>query len=270
MLNKITVPITLNTLQLKISIITVCKNSERYLQETITSVQEQTYDAIEYIIVDGISTDSTLEIVKHNRQTVDILISEADSGMYDAINKGLRVASGDYILVLNSDDVLASKNVIAKVVDQIGKRRLDYYYGNMVKLTDGKCKNVKLFPVSAKKLLLSTHGTFVPHPCFFVSKSLNETLAGYSLDYKYASDFDYILRALKSENVKGSYLNNYITKFRIHENSITASGKIDLERKEILLKHGYYKYSYLTRSFYYYRLWLYYKIINLGHLYKAG
>ena len=262
--------VILKTPQLKISIITVCKNSERYLQETITSVQEQTYDAIEYIIVDGISTDGTLEIVKRNMQAVDIFISETDSGMYDAINKGLKLASGAYILILNSDDVLASNDVIAKVAEEIGKTKLDYYYGNMVKLTDGKCRNVKLFSVSPRQLLLSTHGTFVPHPCFFVSKNLNRTLQGYRLDYKYASDYDYILRALKCENVKGAYLNKYITKFRLHETSITASGKIDLERKEILKKHGYYKYSYLTRSYYYYRLWLYYKIINLGHLYKAG
>lgn len=256
--------------QLKISIITVCKNSERYLQATIASVQEQTYNDIEYIIVDGISTDDTPQIIKHNMHAVDVFISEADSGMYDAINKGLKAAKGDYILILNSDDVLASKTVIAEVVEQIKKNRLDYYYGNIIKLTNAQCKNVKLFNVSHKELLLSTHGTFVPHPCFFISKKLNKALGGYHLEHRYASDYDYILRALKSKNVKGAYLNNYITKFRIHENSITASGKIDAERKEILRKHGYHKYSYLKRLYYYYRLWVYYKIINLGHSYKAA
>ena len=253
---------------LKITIITVCKNSESFLAETIESVINQTYSNIEYIIIDGKSDDHTADIIKHYATRITSWISEEDKGMYDAINKGLAKASGDYILILNSDDVLATSKTISQAVEQINKERLDYYHGNMIKLKDGKFKKVKLFPSTFKQLLLSTHGTFVPHPCFVISKELNNLLEGYDLKYKYASDYDYILRALSVSKRKGKYIDIYISKFRIHDMSITASGKIDSERKEILKQHGYFLFSYFTRLYFYYTLWIYYKIINLGQHYK--
>lgn len=255
---------------LRITIITVCKNSGLFLSETINSVLNQTYRDIQYIIVDGNSTDDTLNIIKQYSAGIAAWISEDDEGMYDAINKGLKLATGDYILILNSDDVLFANNTIEDVVSEMAKGRLDYYYGSMIKLMDGKSKRVKLFNVNFKQLLLSTHGTFAPHPCFFISTELNKKLGGYSLTYKYASDYDYILRALSSHGVRGGHVDLFITKFRIHNNSITASGKIDEERKDILLQHGYYKEPYLIRLCAYYSLWIYYKIINLKQSYKVG
>ncbi len=248
---------------LKISIITVCKNSEQFLNETIGSIISQTYQDIQYIVIDGNSTDSTVDIIKKYADKISYWVSEEDGGMYDAINKGLKMATGDYILVLNSDDVLASDNIIQTIAEEIQKDRLDYYYGNIIKLKENTNKKVKLFPVSFRQLLFSTHGTFVPHPCFFISNKLNQLLGGYNLNFKYASDYDYILRVLNTKGAMGKYLDVYVTKFRIHNNSITASGKIDEERKKILLQHGYYQQPYLKRTFYYYLLWVYYKIINL-------
>jgi glycosyltransferase involved in cell wall biosynthesis len=255
---------------LKISIITVCHNSEQYLSETIDSVARQTYPHIEYIVIDGNSTDNTIEIIKENERHIFKWLSEPDSCMYDAINKGLKLATGDYILVLNSDDKLASENIIEKAVIEIKKQRLDYYYGNMYKSLDGKLKKVRLFQVSFKELLLSTHGTFASHPTFFISASLNKALDNYDLKYKYASDYDYILRALATKGKKGKHLNLYISKFRIHENSITSSGKIESERQKILIQHRYHQYPIIIRWIYYYSLWIYYKLINLGHRFQAG
>lgn len=249
---------------LKFTVITVCKNSERFLNETIESVLNQSYPNIEYLIIDGQSTDGTLEIIRKHSSGISNWLSEEDHGMYDAINKGLKLSTGDYILILNSDDVLADKDVLSKVAKQIGEERMDYYYGNLIKLKEGKCKKVKLFPVTFQQLLLSTHGTFAPHPCFFISSKLNKKIGGYDQKYKYASDYHYILRALFNEGTKGKYLNIYITKFRIHDNSITASGKIDSERKKILTQYGYFQQPYLKRVFSYYTLWIYYKIINIG------
>ena len=253
-----------------ITIITVCKNSEQYLTETIESVLNQTYPKIQYIIIDGNSTDKTQDIIKHYSRDIDIYFSEPDTGMYDAINKGLKLATGDYILILNSDDVLATNTTIENAVNIISREHLDFYHGDMIKLKDGKNKGVKLFPVTFKQLLLSTHCTFAPHPCFFISSSLNKKLRGYNLEYKYASDYDYILRALASKGSKGKHLDLYISKFRIHDNSISASGKIDEERKKILVQHGYYQQPYIIRMSFYFTLWIYYKIINLGQNYKAG
>jgi hypothetical protein len=93
-------------------------------------------------------------------------------------------------------------------------------------------------------------------------------LEGYNPEYKFASDYDYILRALKNTGSKGLYVNIFTTVFRIHENSITASGKINDERKKILQQHGYYLLPRITRLYYYYTLWIYYKIINLPYSYK--
>jgi glycosyltransferase involved in cell wall biosynthesis len=250
------------------SIVTVCKNSAQFLDETITSVLNQNYPNIEYIIIDGNSTDNTLDIIKQYSEKIAIWISEDDEGMYHAINKGLKFATGDYILILNSDDTLADRNVIKNVVKEISNKRLSYYYGNIMKRKEGKVKKVKLFPVSYKKLLYSTHGTFVPHPCFFISSKMNSILEGYDSEYKYASDYDYILRALKNDDKKGLHLNIFTTIFRMHENSITASGKINDERKRILQKHGYYLLPRISRLFFYYILWIYYKIINLPYYYK--
>ena len=255
---------------LKITVITVCKNSEHFITETIESVINQTYKSIEYIIIDGNSTDNTVDIIKRYSPMIHTWISETDDGMYFAINKGLNLATGDYILILNSDDVLVSKDTIKKVVDCINEERLDFYHGNLIKSKAGKHKKVKLFPVTYKQLLLSTHCTFAPHPCFFISAGLNKILGGYDQQYKYASDYDYILKAFVTKGSRGKYIDIFISNFRIHDNSISASGKITTERKNILVRHGYYKYSYLVRVFFYYTLWIYYKIINLGHRYKSA
>jgi glycosyltransferase involved in cell wall biosynthesis len=259
-----------NAEDLKITIITVCKNSEGFLDETIKSVINQTYKNVQYIIIDGNSTDGTVEIIKKHSARISFWLSEEDGGMYNAINKGLKHSTGNYILILNSDDVLASDETVKNVVRQIENERLDYYYGNIIKSKNGKDKKVKLFPVSFKQLLLSTHGTFVPHPCFLISAELNNKLNGYDQQYKYASDYDYILRALSAPGSKGKYIDGYISKFRIHENSITAGGNIDIERKTIIQRHGYFQYNYFSRWASYYTLWIYYKLINLGQGYKEA
>jgi glycosyltransferase involved in cell wall biosynthesis len=251
-------------MKIKISIITVCRNSALFLEETIKSVISQTYPDIEYIIIDGKSTDATIEIIKKYSSYLSNWISEKDNSMYDAINKGLKIATGDYILILNSDDKLADELVIQKVVTQMEKQKFDYYYGNIIKLKNDKPIYVKLFQVNYWQLLYSTHGNFVHHPCFFISAKLNQQLGGYDLQYKYASDYDYILRALNTKNATGKHIPVYTTVFRIHENSITASGKLDKERKAILFSQGYYKLSKLKRVVNFYILWGYYKMINLN------
>ena len=131
-----------------------------------------------------------------------------------------------------------------------------------------RCKKVKLFNVNYQQLLYSTHGTFTPHPCFFISAALNEKIGGYNAVYCFASDYDYILRALSVPGVKGRYMNIYISRFRIHDASITASGKIEQDRQAILKQHRYTAKPYLLRLLFYYSLWMYYKIINAGHRYN--
>lgn len=254
----------------KITIITVCRNSEKFLAETINSIISQTYQNIEHIVIDGASTDSTLDIIKKYSAHIKNWISEADNGMYEAMNKGLDLASGDYILILNSDDLLANNNTIGDAVFLLGNDRPDYFYGNLIKFKEDKYRKVKLFPVTFKQLLFSTHLTFVPHPCFFISAKLNQLLGGYNSTYKNVSDYDYVLRALSEKRSRGRYLNMYISKFRLHEEStyITNAERIYKERMRVLTTYGYFNEPYFKRVFVYYSLWAYYKIINLGNYYK--
>ena len=252
-----------------ISIITVCYNSERYIEETIRSVINQTYGAIEYIVVDGASEDNTIKIIQKYTDKIAKFVSEPDKGMYEAINKGLQMCTGDYILILNSDDVLNNTDTITEVVNKMYPEHLDYYYGNIVKVMGDQSRLVRLFNVNYKWLLYSTHSTFVPHPCLFVSAGLNHKLGGYNTKYKYASDYDYILRALITSHNKGKHLNLPVTRFRVHDQSISASGKITPERLKVLEEHGYFKIPAFIRRISYISIWIFYKMINTGNGYRA-
>ncbi|GAI84603.1 unnamed protein product, partial [marine sediment metagenome] len=115
---------------MKVSIITVTYNSARYLQNAIQSVSHQDYPHIEYIVIDGGSTDETLAIVEQNTYCITKWISEKDNGMYDAINKGMKMATGDVIGILNSDDMLASKDIITKIVAAFKEKEVDSIFGD--------------------------------------------------------------------------------------------------------------------------------------------
>ena len=116
---------------MKVSIITVCFNSEKYIQTAIESVLNQNYDDIEYIIIDGGSTDSTIEIIKSYKDKITTFISEPDKGIYDAMNKGLKLASGEIIATLNSDDLYIDNTILSTVVDSFNKNKCEIVYGDL-------------------------------------------------------------------------------------------------------------------------------------------
>jgi glycosyltransferase involved in cell wall biosynthesis len=250
---------------MKISIITVCYNSASFLEYTIRSVVGQTYSNWEYIIIDGNSTDDTVHIIKKYEKFIHYWESSEDSGMYDAINKGIAKAKGDYYLVLNSDDFLFAPTSLESAVKYLSKTKPMMAYGNLVKQAGSMQKKVRLFAVDYHRLLFSNHGTFVPHPTLFVSSKLHSQLKSYSGNFKYAADYDYILRALKLSGKECVYIPVYISVFRMHQGSITSSGKIDSERLVIIREHQYYSYSYMRRSVMFILLWTYYKLININH-----
>lgn len=246
---------------MKVSIITVTYNSEPYLEETIKSVLSQNYENIEYIIVDGISTDNTLEIINKYRAYIDNVIVEKDKSMYDAINKGLKISTGDIIAILNSDDMIADNNVISKIVDVMSDVNISGCYSNVINLYDNKKINKRVFNIGFNDYLISGKGTFIPHTSLYLKRSVFEKVGLYNLDYKYAADYDFIIRVLNKYKLK--HIDEYLFLFRRHSGSITASGKIKEER-ELINKF------YLRNFNYYYRikrffLWFKYYIKNISY-----
>ncbi len=248
---------------LKFSIITVVYNGEQFIEETINSVLSQSYQNIEYIIIDGASTDKSVEIIEKYRDKLYYYISERDSGMYDAINKGIAKATGDYILILNSDDYLNGSQIIEQINNKIAKAKYDFFYCNILRKKEDVYREIKLKKYTLQQLLCSEHCTFIPHPSFFISMHfIKKQNLKYNLQFKYASDFEYILNTIDKSQENYCHLPIFSTVFREHPNSITSSGKINSERLQILENWGLYKMSFIKRMFLYYKNWIAYKLIN--------
>jgi glycosyltransferase involved in cell wall biosynthesis len=251
-----------------ISIITVVYNGEKYLEETIQSIINQTYDNIEYIVIDGGSIDGTIDIIKKYEDRIDYWVSEQDKCMYDGINKGIRLAMGQIIANQNSDDYYCDERVISDVIKFFCRDNIDGIYGNIIKYDENKniFKNVKVSQVNYKQLLLSRHCTFVPPPAFFLKKTCYKELEYFDITYRYASDFDLILKAIKKYDIL--HFDRFVSIFRLHDMSITSSGKIDSERLQVLSKNNIEDYSFFDKIFVYYFGWIKYKIINGLEKYK--
>ena len=193
---------------MKVSIITVCFNSEKTIQSTIESVisQKKNYSDIEYIIIDGGSTDSTKSIIDSYEDSIDYVVSEQDDGIYDAMNKGLSLASGDIVGFLNSDDFYSDEQVIQHVVKTFEKNDVDCVYGDLKYVSQKNEKLVTRDWVSSSFLPGGfLKGWHPPHPTFFVKRSIYEKYGGYDLRYKIASDFDLMYRMLEKHMIRSTY-----------------------------------------------------------------
>jgi glycosyltransferase involved in cell wall biosynthesis len=246
-----------------ISIITVCYNSDKTIEETILSVINQDYPAIEYIIIDGGSTDKTLDIIQKYKSQISFWQSEPDKNMYDALNKGLKKVRGDIWMALNSDDYLANDTVLSAVAQSYSQFGTQYgaYYGDILKKEAHTFRKISLFPINYKLLLASEHCSFMPQPSTFLIRDVIAQVGLFDLSYRYASDYDYFLRVTKAYKVK--HISNVTTVFRDHETSITnrLAEKMNEERLKII---GHYqKQTPIVLSFLYkYLSWGYYLFIN--------
>lgn len=198
---------------MKISIITVCFNSEKTIKDTIESVLSQSYNNYEYIIVDGKSTDNTLDIVKKYEKKFKgklKYISEKDRGLYDAMNKGIKMATGDIIGIINSDDVIASKDIFKKVVNAFLNNKCDGVYSNLVMKDENLDKTVRY--IRSKKGNYKI-GWFPPHPTLYLSKNVYNKYGYFDTKYRIAADYDFMLRIMKN-NVSLIYCNDIFTIMR--------------------------------------------------------
>lgn len=254
--------------KIKFSIITVTYNSERYLERTIKSVLEQTYPNIEYIIVDGLSKDGTVNIVERYKDKIAHFISEKDKNMYDAINKGMLLATGDYIAILNSDDFYLDNTVLAKLADGISiNPGYAGYYTNLVKFDENEnvIRKRRGFQVNYTELLLSTKLTFVGHGTLFISSKCINKVGEYDYNnFSAAADYDFVLRCFKTQSFK--YLNIDLMGFRTHPESITATGRIEEEKRRLLEKHNYFDIPLIRRKVGFYLLWAKFIMLNANNL----
>ncbi len=197
---------------IKVSIITAAYNSGRTIGDTIASVQHQDYLNIEHIIVDGASKDDTMEVIRLSGHKGP-LISEPDKGIYDAMNKGIKMATGEIVGILNSDDHFFDKNVITRVVEAFEKQHLDATIGDIVFIKKKEDKKI-LRHYSAKRWRPSKFvwGYMPPHPSFFVRRHLFNELGLYKIDYRIAADYELLIRFLLVHKLNYLYLPFVTTK----------------------------------------------------------
>ena len=201
---------------MKISIITVSYNSLKTIEETIISVLGQDYANLEYIIVDGESTDGTLDVVRKYQDKIDIIVSEKDSGLYDALNKGIALATGDAVGILHSDDVFDSPFVVSQVVEGYRKSNADVVYGNLL-YVDRYClgRVVRNWIAGPYKKQAFEKGWMPPHPTFFARKACFEQFGNYNTNFKTAADYELMLRFVEKHQVKCHYVDETLVRMRI-------------------------------------------------------
>lgn len=221
----------------KISIITVCYNAEKTIERTIRSIINQNYPDIEYVVVDGKSTDKTIEILEKYKNDIGIIVSEKDKGIYDAMNKGIALSSGSYVLFLNADDYLFSSDTIKNLMSVVSTEHdTDIFYGNVLMYEDnnGYAKIWKPEPVSSKLLYRST----LPHPSTIFKRSLFEKIGMYDDSYKIAADFEFYVRAFRN-GAKFRYVDQLVSVFSYGGISTSSENKklTHDEREQILAKH---------------------------------
>jgi glycosyltransferase len=205
---------------MKISIITVSYNSQDTIEDTIKSVLGQSYKDIEYIIVDGKSTDNTLEIANKYKDRISNIISEPDSGIYDAMNKGIKAATGDIVGILNSDDLYENDEVVNAVVKTIRDKEVDCCWGDLVYVNKNDTdKIIRNWKSSKFEKGLFKIGWMPPHPTFFVKRKIYEEFGLFDLDFPISADYEIMLRVLEGHKIKGCYIPEVLVKMREGGNS---------------------------------------------------
>jgi glycosyltransferase len=199
---------------MKVSVITATFNSAATLTDTLSSVRDQTYPLVEHLIIDGGSKDNTMEIVAgfpHVKQ----ICSEKDRGIYDAMNKGVKRATGDIVGILNSDDFYASENVLREVVDTFEQSGCDAVYGDLQYVDkDDVSKVVRYWRSGPYQQGAFKWGWMPPHPSFFVRHTLYDRCGLFNLDMKTAADYELMLRMIHKEGASLQYLPNVLVKMR--------------------------------------------------------
>lgn len=199
----------------KVSIITVCFNSAKTIRDTIESVLSQDYPDIEYIVIDGGSNDQTLKIVREYADRIAVIVSEKDRGIYDAMNKGIALASGDIVGMLNSDDIYINKYAVSELMKKMQDSEADSVFADLVIVDpDDLNKVLRYYDSSFFNPNKFRFGWMPAHPTFFVKKLLYDKVGPYSLDYQISADYEMLIRLLWVQKASYAYLQKPIVRMR--------------------------------------------------------
>jgi len=200
---------------MKLSIITTTFNSTKTVEGTIKNVLNQVGVEVEYIIIDGGSIDGTLEIVNKYKNRIAKIVSEPDGGMYEAMNKGIKLATGEVVGILNSDDVYADNDVLKKMMAEFEKTGADCVWGDLIYVTD-KNPNTpwRIWKSSPYQVGSFQKGWHPPHPAFFVKREVYEKYGLFRTDLSTAGDFELMLRFLEKNKIFSSYLPQTLVRMR--------------------------------------------------------
>ena len=227
---------------MKISLVTATFNSEGTVADTLRSVNAQTYFDVEHIVVDGGSTDRTLEIVRSEGERVATLVTEPDRGIYDAMNKGLRLATGDVIGLINSDDFLAAPNVLATVAAAFTDPDIDAVYGDLCYVDPvDTTRIVRYWRSSAFRPGLFARGWAPPHPTLYVRREVYQRLGSFDLAYPLAADLELMARFFEIHRLRARHLPEVLVRMRTGGATNRSLGNIARQNREIwraLRKHG--------------------------------
>ena len=219
---------------MKISIITVCFNAANTIQDTINSAANQDYAYVEHIIVDGGSKDDISEIITRS-PSISTFVSEPDEGIYDAMNKGIAMASGEIIGILNADDFYASDEVLSQVAQVFENPDIDACYADLVYVRqDNTDKVVRYWKSRPYKPGLFRQGWMPAHPTFFCRKSVYERYGNFDLDYKIAADVELLFRFLEKHQIQSVYLPKTLIKMRLGGTTNQSWRNIKTQNTEVL------------------------------------
>ena len=218
---------------LKISVITAVRNRVATVGEALDSVHSQSWPDVEHVVIDGVSTDGTLELLETRRSEIAVLLSERDSGIYDALNKGLKLAKGDVIGLMHSDDVYADEHVLADIAAVFADPEIDAVYGDLDYVAQNDTSRViRRWRSGEYSRVRLADGWMPPHPTLYLRRHVIEHWGGFDETFRIAADYDVILRYFGKGRIRPAYVPRVLVKMRVGGESNRSLGRVFRKSRE--------------------------------------
>lgn len=246
--------VSIQTTPVTVSVVTVCRNSVATIGATLASVQTQGHPSIQHIVIDGASTDGTQELVRRGLRDGGVLVSEPDTGIYNAMNKGVALATGDIIAFLNADDAYAHDDVVASVCREFGRGDVNAIFGDVAFFNDADFKKmVRRYDSGKFRPDRIRWGWMPAHPGMFVARDVYEALGGFAENYRIAGDFDFVVRAFKNKLIRYRHVPEIFVNMQMGGEStrnLAAKMRINREVVQACRANGVYSNLLMVMSKY--------------------